>query len=83
MIQPTRRHLLHASAAMATTALAGRALAQGSCAVPTRDVQAAISPDAALQRLREGNARFVAGQPIQCDLRAQVRASAGGQAPFA
>ena len=83
MIQPTRRHLLHASAAMATTALAGRALAQDSCAVPTRDVQAAISPDAALQRLREGNARFVAGQPIQCDLRAQVRASAGGQAPFA
>lgn len=83
MPQSTRRRLLQASVALTTTALAGRVLAQDACAVPTRAVQAAISPEQALERLRQGNARFVAGQPIQCDLRQQVRASAGGQAPVA
>jgi len=34
-------------------------------------------------RLKEGNARFVSGRTIHCDLRAQVRETASGQAPFA
>lgn len=33
--------------------------------------------------LQEGNARFVSGRSINCDLLAQVRATADGQAPFA
>jgi carbonic anhydrase len=49
----------------------------------TQAAQAAISPAAALERLREGNARFVAGTPLRRDLRAQVVATAGGQYPFA
>lgn len=45
--------------------------------------QAALSPDAALDMLREGNARFVAATPAERDLGDQVRATASGQYPFA
>jgi carbonic anhydrase len=40
-------------------------------------------PDDALQRLKDGNARFLSGKTVNCDLMAQVKATAGGQAPFA
>jgi carbonic anhydrase len=49
----------------------------------TKDRQAALDPSGALQRLKDGNARFVGGHSIHCDLLAQVRATAKGQAPFA
>jgi carbonic anhydrase len=49
----------------------------------TKETQAAISPADALQRLKDGNARFVAGQSLPRDLRAQVKATGGGQYPFA
>lgn len=52
-------------------------------AVETSDTQAALSPADALQRLKDGNARFTGGQMINRDLMAQVRGTAGGQAPFA
>jgi carbonic anhydrase len=54
-----------------------------ACAVFTRDRRAALDPHAALQMLKDGNARFVSGRGIHCDLIAQVRATAAGQAPFA
>jgi carbonic anhydrase len=63
----------------ATRATAGSA----ACTVLTRATQSAVDPDAAITRLKEGNARFVSGEMIHCDLRAQVRATANGQAPFA
>jgi carbonic anhydrase len=37
----------------------------------------------ALVRLKEGNSRFLAGKPVQCDLLAQVKHTASGQAAFA
>ncbi|HXJ36618.1 MAG TPA: carbonic anhydrase family protein [Candidatus Eisenbacteria bacterium] len=49
----------------------------------TKDAQAAITPAEALQRLRDGNARFVAGTALHRDLRAQVAETSGGQYPFA
>lgn len=49
----------------------------------TKQAQAALSPADALQRLKEGNARFVAGLGLPRDLREQVRATSGGQYPFA
>lgn len=61
----------------------GPALAADACLAQTRDSQAAISPAAARERLAEGNARFVAGKPLACDRLAQMRATAGGQFPFA
>ncbi len=50
---------------------------------PTQAAQAAMTPDDALQKLKEGNARFVAGQPLLRDLAAQRTATATGQYPFA
>ena len=45
--------------------------------------QAALTPDQALQMLKDGNARFVAGESYDRDLIAQQKATAGGQYPFA
>lgn len=57
----------------------GKALA----AVQTKDSQAAMTPQQALQALRDGNARFVAGTPRAQDFPAEVKATASGQYPFA
>ncbi|MGO9948595.1 MAG: carbonic anhydrase [Steroidobacteraceae bacterium] len=76
----TRRTFLFSTAAM----LAAPTYADvPECAVFTKDRQAAIDSRGALQRLKDGNARFVSGRSIHCDLMAQVRATAAGQAPFA
>jgi carbonic anhydrase len=76
----TRRSFLLSGAAM----LAGSAFADDpECVVFTKDRQAALDPNGALQKLRDGNARFVGGRSLHCDLLAQVRATASGQAPFA
>jgi len=78
-----RRQGLQALTALATGLLAAPVLARNDCAVFTRETQAGVTPDAALKRLQEGNARFVAGETIHCDLRQQVRETAKGQAPSA
>lgn len=57
--------------------------AGAACAVMTKDRLAATTPDEALERLRQGNVRFVEGRTVNCDLRQQVRKTADGQAPFA
>lgn len=51
--------------------------------VQTPASQAELTPEAALTELRQGNARFVAGTPMERDLLQQVRATADGQYPFA
>src|SRR3954471_209084 len=53
------------------------------CAVFTSDRQKAVSPDDAIARLKAGNERFTAGKSVNCDLMAQVKETAGGQAPYA
>jgi carbonic anhydrase len=76
----TRRRFLLSTAAM----LAAPAYSDDlECAVFTKDRQAALDPSGALQKLKDGNARFVGGRSIHCDLLTQVRATATGQAPFA
>jgi carbonic anhydrase len=77
----TRRRFLAATGIFLTGTTIARA--QDSCAVFTKGTQSATTPDQALMRLKEGNARFVSGRTIHCDLRAQVRETASGQAPFA
>ncbi len=54
-----------------------------SCMVYDKDRQKKITPNEALSQLKAGNERFVAGKSINCDLMAQVKATAEGQAPFA
>ncbi len=74
-----RRKAFLAMVAAAMTAAAGLVLAQ----VSTRESQAATTPAQALQRLKDGNARFVAGQPKSRDWNAKVIATATGQYPYA
>lgn len=54
-----------------------------ACEVFTKSRQQAETTETALTRLREGHARFLAGKTVNCDLMAQVKATAQGQAPFA
>lgn len=72
-----------ASVVLATT-VAARADAQAeNCKAYDPDKQKKISPDGAVQALKEGNKRFIDGKMERCDLLAQVRATADQQSPFA
>jgi carbonic anhydrase len=51
--------------------------------VMTREAQASMSPAEALQRLKEGNDRFVTGRSLQRNFPGEARATASGQYPFA
>jgi carbonic anhydrase len=76
----TRRNfLIGIGAVSGATAVRARDL----CAVFTKATQSATTATQALDRLKEGNARFVAGQPIHCNPQTQVKLTAAGQAPFA
>ena len=72
----SRRHLFSAGVG----ALALTAAAAGARAQPTRSVE---TPDAAVARLMEGNARYVSGQMKERDFSAGRVARTQGQAPFA
>lgn len=60
----------------------GRALAD-ECAPFLAGAQAATTPEQAIQLLADGNARFAAGQSLNCDLLGQMTATAEKQTPFA
>ena len=49
----------------------------------TKDTQAAITPQMAVDRLMEGNERFVMNKQADRNLNEQVRQTGGGQFPFA
>lgn len=72
----SRRHLFSAGVG----ALALTAAAAGAHAQPVRSAE---TPDAALARLMEGNARYVSGQMKERDFSAGRVARTKGQAPFA
>jgi len=74
MFRRTLGLMLAVSAGLVSTAMAQ---------VQTKESQAAMTPAKALDLLKEGNARFVAGKPTPRDLHAQVKATTGGQYPFA
>ena len=85
-----RRGFLTLTGALVTSGLVGCASSQqqsssgaGVCTAFDKARQDAVSPDQALQMLQEGNARFVNGRSVNCDLLVQVKATADGQAPFA
>jgi carbonic anhydrase len=76
VMSPTRRNLIQAG----TAAIAGISLGKLAHAQPAT---AADTPDAALNLLLEGNARYVANKPNERDFSAGRAARAQGQAPFA
>lgn len=86
-----RRFLRNAGAVFvasgATSALAlsaGSAKAsQPTATTQTKESQAAMTPEQALQKLKDGNERFVQGKMLKRDLLQQVKATGSGQFPFA
>ena len=50
---------------------------------PTKESQAATTPQSALAELKAGNARFVADHPLKRDVREAVKVTASGQYPIA
>jgi carbonic anhydrase len=63
-----------------------RAVQQAPAAAPeiqTQESQAAMTPSAALERLKEGNLRFTSNSVTRRDWSAKVSATASGQFPFA
>lgn len=65
---------------IATTPVFGAAL---ECEVFTNERQQKTSTTEAIDRLKQGNERFVKGHSINCDLMRQVQETADGQSPFA
>jgi carbonic anhydrase len=49
----------------------------------TKESQKAMTPERALQLLKDGNERFTTGAMVNRDLRAQITATSEGQHPFA
>lgn len=73
-----RRSLIAGGLALSLAApLAGPALAQYA------DAPAPVNPEEALQRLIEGNARYVANAPINTDYSVDRASRAASQSPFA
>src|SRR4030081_3262919 len=79
--EPSRRRFLQFTGIAAGLALAPAAFAKD--AKPPPKPQNAILPDAALDRLIKGNARYVDGVSRRHDFTHEREALAGGQNPFA
>jgi carbonic anhydrase len=78
-----RRSLLGVGLALPLLVGTRAVLADDACVVFDTALQGAVTPDQALQRLMDGNARLLADKTVNCDLLAQIEATAAGQAPFA
>lgn len=71
------------SALVAASGTAVQAQAYDPTVALTAESQAALTPMDVVQRLKDGNQRFVTGQAVSRDFMAQVRETAGGQYPMA
>ena len=92
MTDLTRRSALLAAGALAAAPAAalaqrqptGRTAARRYQTAPTRDGKSALTPDQALELLKQGNRDFLADRPYEADVGGARRlALAKGQAPFA
>jgi carbonic anhydrase len=77
----SRRRLLVGAASTAGVLLSGVALAKETKTPPKP--QNVVSPDAAFERLQEGNGRYVKGVSLRHDFKHEREALAGGQNPYA
>jgi carbonic anhydrase len=78
---PSRRNLLFGAASSMGMLLANAAGAKEMKAPPKP--QNVLSPDASLERLLKGNARYVEGVSLRHDFKHEREALAGGQNPYA
>lgn len=65
------------------TASTDRKTVDNYAVIQTKESQMAMTPERALQLLKDGNQRFVAGVSVNRDLRAQLKQTSEGQYPFA
>jgi carbonic anhydrase len=79
----SRRLAIQSLTAVSAVVGALNANAEQSCEVFTSATQGAVSPDAALQLLKDGNDRFINGKTRNCDLLKQLKDTSKQQAPFA
>lgn len=91
-VRNDRRRFLRSagSALIASGAISGLALSAGPAraaanesVTQTKETQAAMTPAKALQKLKDGNDRFVQGTMLKRDLTQQVKATGPAQFPFA
>jgi carbonic anhydrase len=82
-LKNSARALITTAAGSSLALAAMRAHAGQSAVTQTQKTQAAMTPQQALQMLKDGNRRFVEDTPLQRDLMQQVKATAAGQFPFA
>ena len=75
--------LIAAAAGSSLALSAMQAHAAQSAVTQTKQSQGAITPQKALQMLKDGNSRFVQGKMYQRNLMQQVKATGAGQFPFA
>ena len=75
--------LLAATAGSSLALTAMRAHAAQTAVTQTQQTQSSVTPQKALQMLKDGNVRFVQGKMVQRNLMQQVKATGGGQFPFA
>jgi len=80
-IEPSRRSAILLAASALGLAVTGAVSAKEAKAPPKP--QNVLSPDAALKRLMEGNARYVDGVARRHDFKHEREALAGGQNPYA
>lgn len=80
-IAPSRRSMMLFAASALGMALGGTAFAKEAKAPPKP--QNLLSPDGALKRLMEGNARYVEGVSRRHDFKHEREALVGGQNPYA
>jgi len=79
--EPSRRRLLGAAASTLGLFLATAAGAKEM--KPPPKPQNVLTPDASLERLRKGNARYVEGVALRHDFKHEREVLSGGQNPFA
>ena len=75
--------LIAAAAGSPLALRSSKSYAMDSATIQTKEIQRNMTPQKALQMLKDGNARFVQGNMLARDLRQQVKATASGQFPFA
>lgn len=73
----TRRHLVAGAGALLAASVAGPSIVRAA-----DDKKAPISPKDAFAQLKEGHARYLAGEPKERDFSVGRAARAEGQAPF-
>lgn len=78
----SRRNFFCGTAATALSLTATKSMS-ANCVMPTQARQAAFTPQGAVNELMEGNARFLSGRPIKCDMHRLVLKTSTGQFPFA